>query len=89
MKVSLIRAKYHSVWEPTNLMYIAGYAKKHIPDLDIQILDGYFMNDTQLINACHDSDIIGLSGTTPQVPHMRLLAELLKTPSNKIIADGP
>ena len=88
MKVSLIRAKYHSVWEPTNLMYIAGYAKAKIPDLDIQILDGYFMNDSDIAKVCHDSDFIGLSGTTPQVPHMLRLAEMLKKPHNKIVAGG-
>ena len=88
MKVSLVRAKYHSVWEPTNLMYVAGYAKKYIPDLDVQILDAYFMTDREIRQACGGSDYIGLSGTTPQVPHMLLLASLLKDNSNKIIAGG-
>ena len=89
MKVSLVRAKYHSVWEPTNLMYISAYAKKNYEgELDIQILDGFFDNDDKIVSDCADSDIVGLSGTTPQTKHMGHLAHRIKNDSNRVIAGG-
>ena len=43
MKVSLVRARYPSVWEPTNLMYVSSYIQKFYKgDLSVEILDGFF-----------------------------------------------
>ena len=91
LKVSLVRARYPSVWEPTNLMYVSAYIRKYYQgDLDVQILDGYFDSDNEILQKVRDSDFVGLSGTTPQVPHMQKLSQLIKNQNNniKIIAGG-
>ena len=85
MKVSLVRARYPSVWEPTNLMYVSSYIKKYFEgDLDVKILDGYFDSDEHILSQVSDSDYVGLSGTTPQVPHMLKLLKLIKKENNNI-----
>ena len=86
LKVSLVRARYPSVWEPTNLMYVSAYIRKYYQgDLDVQILDGYFDSDNEILQKVRDSDFVGLSGTTPQVPHMQKLSQLIKNQNNNII----
>lgn len=86
MQISLVRAKYHSVWEPLNLMYLSAYAKKHFTSepLKISIYDGYFDDDDYIVRKCADSDMIGLSGTTPQLRHMFTLAEQIKTQNSRV-----
>lgn len=85
MKVSLIRARYPSVWEPTNLMYISSFIKKYYSgDLDVQILDGFFDSDETILNSISDSDYVGLSGTTPQMSHMLYLAQQIKKENKDI-----
>ena len=91
MKVSLIRAKYPSIWEPTNLMYLSGYLKKfYNKPLTVEILDGFFESDDIILSKIKDSDFVGLSGTTPQTKHMIILADKIKSnyPNIKIIAGG-
>jgi len=85
MKVSLVRARYPSVWEPTNLMYVSSYIKKYFEgDLDVKILDGYFDSDEQILSQVSDSDYVGISGTTPQVPHILKLLKLVKKENHAI-----
>jgi radical SAM superfamily enzyme YgiQ (UPF0313 family)/very-short-patch-repair endonuclease len=85
MKVSLVRARYPSVWEPTNLMYVSAFIKdRYKGDLKVQILDGYFDSDEQILKDVADSDIVGFSGTTPQVPHILTLARKVKTQNKNI-----
>ena len=71
-------------------MYISAYAKKfYNGELDIQIVDGYFDDDKKILQACQGSDIVGMSGTTPQVPHILHLAKLLKESTQaKIVVGG-
>ena len=95
MHVSLVRARYHSVWEPLNLMYLSAYIKKYYTTdrsetLDVSIYDGYFDCDNYVIKKCSNSDIVGLSGTTPQLDHMLTLAERIKigNPKVKIVFGG-
>ena len=91
MKVSLVRARYPSVWEPTNLMYVSSYIKdKYNGDLEVQILDGYFDSDDEIVKKVIDSDFVGLSGTTPQLSHIIQLSKLIKSqnPHVKTIAGG-
>ena len=91
MKVSLVRARYPSVWEPTNLMYVSSYIRHYYKgDLDVQILDGYFDSDDEISKKVEGSDFVGFSGTTPQVPHMQKLSKLVKEQNKdvKIIAGG-
>jgi len=85
MKVSLIRARYPSVWEPTNLMYVSSFIKKYYSgDLDVQILDGFFDSDETILNNVSDSDYVGMSGTTPQMSHMFSLAQQIKKENKDI-----
>jgi anaerobic magnesium-protoporphyrin IX monomethyl ester cyclase len=86
MRVSLIRAKYHSVWEPLNLMYLSAYAKEHYKKepLDISIKDGYFYDVDRIIDQCSGSDVVGISGTTPQLNGMLELAKLIKAENSKV-----
>lgn len=91
LKVSLVRARYPSVWEPTNLMYVSSFIKdRYHGNLEVKILDGFFDSDEQILNQVSDSDFVGLSGTTPQVPHIQKLSKLIKKeyPSIKTIAGG-
>ena len=91
MKISLIRARYPSVWEPTNLMYVSSFIKdRYQDDLQIQILDGYFDSNEEILNKVLDSDYVGFSGTTPQVPHIFQLSRLVKSKNKdiKTIAGG-
>ena len=75
MKVSLVRARYPSVWEPTNLMYISAYLKKnYVGNIDCKIYDCFHDADDIILEKIKDSDYVGISGTTPQVPHMKILA---------------
>lgn len=91
LKVSLVRAQYPSIWEPTNLMYVSSFIKnRYHGNLEVKILDGFFDSDEQILDQVSDSDYVGLSGTTPQVPHMQKLSKLIKKeyPSIKTIAGG-
>ncbi len=91
LKLSLVRAKYPSVWEPTNLMYVSSFVKdRYQGNLEVQILDGFFDSDEQILNQISGSDYVGFSGTTPQVSHIKKLSKLVKKeyPSMKTIAGG-
>jgi anaerobic magnesium-protoporphyrin IX monomethyl ester cyclase len=89
MKVSLIRARYHSVWEPISLMYISSYLQKHVPDAQVEILDAFFKTDEEILKYVNDSDFVGIGGTTPQVKHILTLTEKIKAQnSNTITAIG-
>lgn len=88
MKVTLIRARYHSVWEPQAIMCISSYLKAH--GVRTQILDAFFESDEAILEKVAGSDIVGLSGTTPQVPHILKLARAIKQlyPHIKTVAGG-
>lgn len=91
MKISLVRARYPSVWEPTNLMYISSYIQsKFQGNLSVKILDAFFDSDKEILKQIMDSDFVGFSGTTPQVSHMLHLAKLVKKENKnvKIIVGG-
>ena len=91
MKVSFVRARYPSVWEPTNLMYVSAFIKdRYKGPLEVQILDAFFDTDEEILNKISGSDYVGFSGTTPQVPHIKKLSKLVKQryPSMKTIAGG-
>ncbi len=84
MRVVLIRAKYHSVWEPINLMYLSAFIKEFCtPSPQVEILDAYFDSDEAIVEKGAEADFVGLSGTTPQLAHMIELAKRIKTQSPK------
>jgi len=84
MKVSLVRARYHSVWEPNSLMYISAYLQSKVPDVKVEIIDGFFDNDEEIVRRVSDSDFVGIGGTTPQVKHMIDLSKKIKAQNSKI-----
>jgi len=91
LKLSLVRARYPSVWEPTNLMYVSSFVSdRYKGNLEVQILDGFFDSDEQILTQISGSYYVGFSGTTPQVPHIKKLSKLVKKeyPSMKTIAGG-
>lgn len=83
MKISLVRARYHSVWEPQNLMYLSAYLKSKGYH-DIQILDGFFEDDKTILDKIQGADFVGFSGTTPQLKHMITLSRKTKEMDPKI-----
>ena len=85
MKVSLIRARYHSVWEPISLMYVSSYLQKNVPNVEVQILDAFFDSDNEILRKVSDADFVGIGGTTPQVKHMLSLAERIKSQNNNTV----
>ena len=92
MQVSLVRAKYHSVWEPLNLMYLSAYIKEYYTadPLEVSIYDGYFDDDDYIVENCSHSNVVGISGTTPQLDHILMLAERIKVenPEVKTVVGG-
>jgi anaerobic magnesium-protoporphyrin IX monomethyl ester cyclase len=78
MKVSLIRARHHNIWEPLNLMYLSAYLKIKIVGLEVTILDCFFDSDATIISKVSDSDFVGLTGATPQLTHMLELSKKIK-----------
>lgn len=84
MKISLVRARYHSVWEPQALMNIAAYVK-YLGYDDVKIYDAFFESDDFILNKIKDSDIVGFSGTTPQLNNMLHLARSVKALNPNII----
>ena len=84
MKVSLVRARYHSVWEPISLMYISSYLQNKVPDAKVEILDCFFDSDEEIVRRVSDSDFVGIGGTTPQVKHIIDLSKKIKNQNNKI-----
>jgi len=91
LKVSFVRARYPSVWEPTNLMYVSAFIKKNYQrELEVQILDGYFDSDNEILKSVADSDFVGFSGTTPQLGHIIHLSKLVKSENKdiRIVAGG-
>lgn len=84
MKVSLVRARYHSVWEPNSLMYISAYLQSKVPDVKVEIIDGFFDSDEEIVRRVSDSDFVGIGGTTPQVKHMVDLSKKIKAQNSKI-----
>jgi radical SAM superfamily enzyme YgiQ (UPF0313 family) len=73
-------------------MYLSAYAKKHFSKepLQISIFDGYFSTNKLLIEECLDSDIVGITSTTPQMSSMFSISEQIKTKNNsiKIVVGG-
>ena len=56
-----MRARYPSVWEPTNLMYVSSFIQdRYRGNLEVQILDGFFDSDEQILNKISGSDYVGL-----------------------------
>ena len=72
-------------------MYVSAFIQdRYRGNLEVQILDGFFDSDEQILNKISGSDYVGFSGTTPQVPHIKKLSKLVKDeyPSMKTVAGG-
>lgn len=81
MKISFIRPRYRSVWEPLNIGYIVAYLKRYFREknsLQLKFFDGFFDEDWRIIKGARDSDIVAFSCTSPQMKHALCLAHELK-----------
>jgi len=69
-------------------MHISSYLKSH--GIRTKIIDGFFESDEQILEQVQNSQYVGLSGTTPQLKHMLILAEKIKAkyPNIKIVLGG-
>jgi len=85
-----MRVKYHSVWEPLNLLYLASYVRRNVPLIHIKILDGYFVSDNVLLSEASRSDVVGISASTPQLHAALDIAKKIKqeNPDTKIVFGG-
>src|SRR3990167_9947064 len=68
MKISLVRGKWHSVWESLACGYLKSFTSDLVKPGDYTFYDGYFDSDEEIINGCAEADIVGFSGTTSQMP---------------------
>lgn len=78
MLVTLIQPYYHNIWEALGLGYIAAYCKKHKNNVEFNFYQGYFDNDTTILNNCKNSDIVAFSCTSPAMKHAEKLANKIK-----------
>jgi radical SAM superfamily enzyme YgiQ (UPF0313 family) len=87
MKVALVRANYHSIWEPLSLGYIKAFAdqcdwcREHV---DWQFVDGALDKARQLRKACK-ADLIGISATVPQMAWANRLHHQAKKKNPKAV----
>jgi len=63
---------------PLNLGYLASYLRKHVPDVEVAIIDG-MVGDVPLREIFNfQPDIVGVTATTPQAPEAYRLADCVK-----------
>ena len=84
MKLTLVRPSYHSVWEPINLLYLAGYIRKFMPETEIKILDGCFESEDQIVREAVNSDFVGFTGTTAQLDKAVHYAKEIKEQNSQV-----
>ncbi len=76
-------------WEALGIGYIAAYLKKNCPNnLDIDFYSGFYDDDSVIIKAGREADIIGFGCTSPQFQHGLNLAKEIKTPENVVVFGG-
>ena len=68
VRVSLVRGKWHSVWESLACGYLKSYTSDLVEPGDYTFYDGYFDSDEEIIKGCAEVDLVGFSGTTSQLP---------------------
>jgi radical SAM superfamily enzyme YgiQ (UPF0313 family) len=91
MRVTLIQPRYFNIWEALGLAYIGAHVKRHFQGaLDLRFFQGYFDDDSVIIDGAADSDVVGFSCTSPSFAHALRLARELKrrNPSVRTVAGG-
>lgn len=90
MKVVFIQPYYHNIWEALGIGYIASYIRKNFKgELQLKFYQAYFDDDKTIIDGCSDSDIIGISTTSPNFKHgVKLSREIKKINPNVHIVFG-
>ena len=90
VKIVLVRPNYHSVWEPLNLMYISSYLKNSFNDIEIKVFDRCFDSEKTVLDGCYMADYVGISGTTPQINDIFMLASKIREtyPETHLVAGG-
>lgn len=89
MKIVFIQPKtiFGNTWEALNIGYMGAYLRAHGYN-NIGFFSGFFDKDEEIIQGCHDADIIGFSCTSPQMKHALELAKKIKTKNNWIVFGG-
>lgn len=81
------------IYPPLGILYIASYARRQIPELEIRAIDGYHEETRKLLATAkrYDPDIIGVSFTTQASTGAYSLINDLKKflPKTKIVTGGP
>jgi len=88
LKVTLIQPDYFNVWEPLGLGYIASYCRKFRPDVEFKFWNEKFDDALKFDKHILQSDIIGISATTPTSQRAINLARKIKTYYNKRVVLG-
>lgn len=82
MKVALVvpesNLKLNDACVPMNLACLATYVQKHLPQVEISIIDGVVSRNVEQQIFMFQPDIVGLTFTTPQAPFAYKLADTLK-----------
>src|SRR5436309_1376672 len=78
MRVALIRSRWHSCWDHLASGYLFSYTRDLVHPDDYLFLDAWFETDETIIHQAADCEIVGLSGTSSQMPHAIRLAHAIR-----------
>ena len=70
----------YSTSDVAGLNLFAAYLQSKVPDVKVEIIDGFFDSDEEIVRRVSDSDFVGIGGTTPQVKHMIDLSKKINDP---------
>jgi radical SAM superfamily enzyme YgiQ (UPF0313 family) len=96
MKLQLINPPlsdlYHGIsrsgaYQPLNLIALATYVKCHLPDIDIEILDGDALSQNEILSKI-DADIVGISPKILTYDNFLAIADVAKRKGAYVIAGG-
>jgi radical SAM superfamily enzyme YgiQ (UPF0313 family) len=91
MKITFVQPRYFNIWEALGLAYIAAHATDRFSGkLTARFFQGYFDDDSVIIDGAKDSDIVAFSCTSPVFRHALKLAAAIKAlnPSVRSIFGG-
>lgn len=82
MRVALVvpksKIRFNDACAPLNLGYIASYLRKHMPNVEIKIVDGMAGDNPTRELFKFQPDIVGITATTPQAPEAYRLADSIR-----------
>ncbi len=95
MKIQLIQpttGEYRSnsrsgSYPPLGLVSIATFINQECPDVDVEIIDGEFVTEDEIISRL-DGDVVGLNSNTITYPQAIKIATIAKERGSKVILGG-